>query len=86
MNHPFDPTAFRGFELAGWQRAAEHYPNAFGALTAQAVASVLDAVQVERGVRLLDVASGPGYLAGAAAEQGALVNGVDFSSAMVAEA
>ena len=77
---------FRGFELEGWQRAAEHYANAFGSLTSQTIASVLDAVRVDAGVRLLDVATGPGYLAGLAAEQGALVHGIDFSPAMVAEA
>src|SRR5207244_283915 len=36
--------------------------------------------------RLLDIACGPGYTAGAAAERGAEVIGVDFSSAMLAEA
>ena len=77
---------FHEFELAGWERAAEHYPNAFGPLTMQAVASILDAVHVTSRVRLLDVATGPGYLAAAAAEQGALVHGIDFSPAMVAEA
>jgi len=82
---PIDTVGFRAFEWAGWQRAAEHYPNAFGPLTLQA-ASILDAVQVTSRVRLLDVATGPGYLAAAAAEQGALVHGVDFSPAMVAEA
>jgi SAM-dependent methyltransferase len=37
-------------------------------------------------VRLLDVASGPGYIAGAAADRGAIVAGVDFSAPMVAAA
>ena len=84
---PNDSAArFREFELDGWQRAAEHYPNAFGTVTRQAAASILDAVQVTSRVRLLDVATGPGYLAAAAAEQGALVHGLDFSPAMVAEA
>jgi SAM-dependent methyltransferase len=77
---------FHDFEFDGWQRAAEHYPGAFGPLTVQATASILDAVQVTPRVRLLDVASGPGYVAAAAAEQGARVHGVDFSPAMVAEA
>jgi len=79
-------TSFRNFELAGWDRAAEHYPNTFGTLTIQTIASVLDSVEARSGIKLLDVATGPGYLAAAAAEQGALVNGVDFSPAMVAEA
>jgi SAM-dependent methyltransferase len=78
--------AFRSFELAGWQEAAAHYSNAFGVVTAQTIDSMLRAARVTAGVNLLDVASGPGDLAAAAAERGAIVRGVDFSSAMVAEA
>jgi SAM-dependent methyltransferase len=37
-------------------------------------------------VRVLDVATGPGHIAAAAAQRGARVVGLDFSSAMVAEA
>src|SRR5437763_1228547 len=44
-DQPFDETVFRGFELAGWQRAAEHYPSAFGSLTIQKIASVLRAIE-----------------------------------------
>ena len=80
---PIDPVAFRAFEHAGWQRAAEHYPDAFGSLTSQTIASLLDAVRLEPGTKLLDVASGPGFVAAAAAERGAIVVGVDFSPAMV---
>jgi len=47
---------------------------------------MLDAVGVGEGDRLLDVASGPGYVAAAAAARGATVTGVDFSPAMVAKA
>ena len=79
-------SSFHDFEQAGWQRAARHYPDAFGGLTAQAIGPLLDAVGAGPGVRLLDVATGPGYVAGAAAERGASVTGVDFSTAMIAEA
>jgi ubiquinone/menaquinone biosynthesis C-methylase UbiE len=46
----------------------------------------LDAVSARHGVRVLDVATGPGYVAATAAERGASVVGVDFSAAMVAQA
>jgi SAM-dependent methyltransferase len=78
-----DADAFHDFELAGWQRAAAAYPTAFGALTAQATDPLLDAVGARRGVRLLDVATGPGYVAVAAAKRGADVVAIDFASAMV---
>jgi SAM-dependent methyltransferase len=76
--------AFHDFEQEGWERAADHYGDAFGSLTSQTIPSLLAAVGAGAGTRLLDVASGPGYAAAAAAELGASVVGVDFSSEMVA--
>jgi SAM-dependent methyltransferase len=78
--------SFHDFELAGWQRAAEYYPGTFGTLTAQTVGPLLKSVGIRPGMRVLDVATGPGYVAGAAAASGATVVGLDFSPSMVAEA
>jgi SAM-dependent methyltransferase len=78
--------AFRAFERAGWERIPRAYQEGFGTLTTQAVDPLLDAAGVGPGVRTLDVATGPGYVAGTAARRGASVVGVDFSSAMLAEA
>jgi SAM-dependent methyltransferase len=77
---------FRDFEQAGWERAAEFYGDAFGALTSQTAPALLDAVDAAPGTRLLDVATGPGFIAAAAAERGATVSGLDFARAMVVEA
>jgi SAM-dependent methyltransferase len=74
---------FKAFEHEGWERIPGEYDGAFGGLTTQAVPALLDAVGVECGVRLLDICTGPGYAAGAAAERGGLVTGVDFSERMV---
>src|SRR3954470_14320878 len=79
-------TAFHEFERAGWERAAEFYGDAFGGLTAQTAPALLDAARVTRGTRVLDVASGPGFIARAAADRGADVIGLDFAPAMVAGA
>ena len=81
-----DPSAFRAFEHTGWEKIPLQYHDAFGDLTTQAIQPLLDAVDVRRGVRVLDVATGPGYVAAAAAQCGASVVGVDFSAAMVAAA
>jgi SAM-dependent methyltransferase len=81
-----DAEAFRSFEHDGWQRAAEHYVDAFGAVTPQAAGPLLDAVATGSATRLLDVATGPGFVAAAAAARGADVVGLDFSSAMIAAA
>lgn len=85
-----DPTAehadFRTFEHEGWEVVARPYRDAFGALTAQTVAAMLEAAEVEPGTRVLDVACGPGDLAAEASERGADVIGVDFAEAMVEQA
>ena len=79
-------TAFHDFERAGWQKAAEYYADTFGTLTARATDPLLESAGVRAGTGLLDVACGPGYVAGAAAARGARVIGLDFSPLMVAEA
>ena len=81
-----EPEKFRDFERAGWESIPGEYHQAFGSLTIQAIDALLDAVGVKKGVNLLDIASGPGYVASAAAKRGAVVVGVDFSPAMVAAA
>lgn len=77
---------FREFEHAGWEKLPARYHDAFGALTTQTIGPLLDAAGARKGIRLLDVASGPGYVAAGAAERGARVTGLDFAAAMVAEA
>ena len=77
---------FYQFEHSGWEAIPEPYHQAFGKLTTQAIEPLLDAVGTKKGVRIIDIASGPGYVAAAAAQRGATVLGVDFSGAMVAQA
>ena len=79
-----DPRAFRAFEHERWQSAARVYHDAFSRLTAQVAPFLLDAAGVHAGTRALDIASGPGSVAGEAASRGARVLGTDFSSEMVA--
>ncbi len=78
--------AFREFERAGWESVVAEYDTSFGNLTTQAVEPLLNAVGAGNSVRLLDLATGPGYVAAAAAKRGAVAVGVDFSAPMVAEA
>lgn len=77
---------FHEFEHAGWEQLPARYHDGFGALTTQVIEPLLDAVGAKAGTRLLDLASGPGYVAGAAAARHATVLGTDFAAAMVAEA
>ena len=78
-----DAEDFGAFEHRGWQQAADRYEDAFAALTAQSIEPLLDAVGAASGTHVLEVASGPGHLAAAAAGRGATATGLDFSSAMV---
>jgi SAM-dependent methyltransferase len=52
-------------------------------LTNQAVSALLEAAAIRNGSRVLDVATGAGYVAGAAAQRGADVTGIDFSAPQV---
>lgn len=83
----FDAEAFNAFEHRGWEaNDLDAYQEVFGPMTSLGVDALLDAAKVRRGTRLLDVATGPGYVAGRAAERGAKVTGVDLSDQMLAVA
>ena len=82
--------AFKAFEKAGWERLADSYYEVTHASTAKAADALLEAVgcigESAKSMRLLDVASGPGYSAGLAAARGAHAEGVDFAVSMVRKA
>ena len=84
--HAFDPEHVAQFEHEVWSRCAPSYVETFGALTAEAIPSLLDAAGVAHGSRVLDVGTGPGLVAAAAVARGAAVTGIDFCEAMLTEA
>src|ERR671910_673529 len=79
-------TSFRDFEHQGWshQEVATSYHDHISPLTRQAIGALLDAVGIRPGMWVADIATGPGYAAAAAAERGAEVVGIDFSSTQLA--
>ena len=81
-----DLDAFDEFEAHAWEERVEGYAGFFGAVTGRLVEPLLDIAQVGPGTRVLDVATGPGYVAAKAARRGATVSGVDVAKAMVARA
>jgi SAM-dependent methyltransferase len=81
-----DLDAFDRFEASAWGDRVEGYADFFGAVTGRLVKPLLDLAQVGQGTRMLDVATGPGYVAAQAARRGATVCGVDVAEAMVARA
>ncbi|HEY1935382.1 MAG TPA: methyltransferase domain-containing protein [Acetobacteraceae bacterium] len=81
-----DPDAIRAFEHTRWEAAAPAYAASFGVATRMFADALLDAAAVRAGTRVLDMACGPGVVAGMAASRGADMCGVDFSAAMLAQA
>ena len=75
--------SFAEFEFAGWERVAVKYDATWATLTRLFIPALLEAAGVRPGVRVLDVASGPGYVAEGAARLGAEVTGLDFAPQMV---
>ena len=78
-----DADAFRAFEVAGWEAQAQAYHRFFSSITTRVIDSLLEAAAVRPGIRALDVACGPGYVAAACAARGADVVGVDVAREMV---
>jgi len=84
----FDADAFDRFELAGWEDKAAGWHRYFERVSTQAVGALLRAAGIPAdgsgsGRRLLDVATGPGYAAAAAARRGAVGVGLDIAAAQV---
>lgn len=74
----------REIELASWNEKASAYDLYAGKITCLAIEPLLDATGVMPGMQVLDIATGPGYLAGAAHRRGAIATGIDYASSMVA--
>ena len=79
----YDPDAFNEFEAAGWEEAATANMDYSARVTATFAEPLLDAAGVQAGTEVLDVATGPGVVAGVAARRGARVVGVDVADAML---
>ena len=73
----------RAFERRRHDALANSYADFFTPVTRLAIDPLLRAVHLAPGQTLLDVATGPGSVAGVAADRGAQTYGIDLSSAMV---
>jgi ubiquinone/menaquinone biosynthesis C-methylase UbiE len=80
-------STYKELEQSGWRRKANAYDEWFATITRQAIEPTLDALGDHfAGTKLLDICTGTGHLAGAAAKRGALAEGLDFADTMVAKA
>ena len=66
-----------------WSEVAPTYSRTFARFTSLALEPLLDDAAIARGMRVLDLACGPGVASAAALLRGARVWGVDFASGMV---
>ena len=78
-----DAKAFTEYERTAHDCIAGSYGKNFAPLTSLALAALLDAAGIAAGLRVLDVATGPGVAAAAAQARGAAVTGVDVSAVMI---
>ena len=86
MANQLPPDPFWTFEHTAWERSARSYHNFWTRLTNQTIEPLLSALQRGDTTRLLDVATGAGNVAQAGVRKGTRVVGVDFSTAMLAQA
>ena len=80
---PEDAERFRSFERQRHDKLAKTYRDFFTPVTALAIKPLLDAIRLQGGADLLDVATGPGSLAAEAHGLGARTVGVDLSPGMI---
>jgi len=80
---PDDAERFRSFERQRHDHLAKTYRDFFTPVTALAIKPLFDAVRLESGFDLLDVATGPGSVAAEAHRLGAKAVGVDLSPGMI---
>lgn len=81
-----EAAAFKRFEAEGWSERAGTYGSLIARATTLVADPLLDAAGVSSGMRVLDVACGPGHVSAAIAERGASPLGIDISAGMLAAA
>jgi len=77
--------SFSAFELAGWEdeSTAAEYDRHLSVVTMQSIDALLDDARLASGHRMLDVGTGAGYVAAAAARRGSQPVGLDFSATQI---
>ena len=76
-------TTLDAYERRMWEGRAQAYVVSFATLCAYPVHALLDAANVGPGVTTLDVGTGPGTVAAAAADRGATIVAVDAEPSMI---
>ncbi len=83
LDFPMSFDAFRAAERDGWDARAAGYEQHTALATLQIAPAMLAALRLRPGLDVLDLACGPGHVAGAAAALGCRTLGIDFAPAMI---
>jgi ubiquinone/menaquinone biosynthesis C-methylase UbiE len=83
MESSIDAEVVHRYEHETWTRCAATYLDHFAGLTRETLPLLREAANIQSGSTVLDIGSGPGHVAGALAEAGAAVTGIDFCAKMV---
>ncbi len=86
MEQKNDVEAFKRFEHDGWEQSVAAYDHRFGSLTTQMIMPLIQELRPAKGEKLLDIATGPGYVAAKALDCGCIVSAIDISEAMITRA
>jgi ubiquinone/menaquinone biosynthesis C-methylase UbiE len=86
MEQKGEVEAFKQFEHDGWEQSVAAYDHLFGSLTAQMITPLIGELKPTKGEKLLDIATGPGYVAAKGRDCGCVVSAIDISEAMIARA
>ena len=86
MEQANDVAAFKQFEHDGWEQSVAAYDHRFGSLTTQMIMPLIRELKPTKGEKLLDIATGPGYVAAKGRDCGCIVSAIDISEAMIARA
>src|SRR6266487_5816204 len=86
MEQKNDVAAFKQFEHDGWEQSVEAYDHRFGSLTRQMIMPLIRELKPAKGEKLLDIATGPGYVAAKTLDCGCIVSAIDISEAMIVRA
>jgi SAM-dependent methyltransferase len=81
-----EPDVVSAYEHETWSRCAATYVDSFAELTNATVEPLLDAAAVSAGSRVLDIGTGPGFVAAAVQTRKGIPIGIDFAESMVSEA
>ena len=83
MSNGFSAETVHEYEHETWDRCSKKYLDGFAGLSQETIPSLIEAAEIAKGDKVLDLGSGPGHVADHLAQLGAQVTGIDFVQSMI---